>query len=65
MLRGYGVAVLPYYMVKDHLDAGDLVRLLPDVPLLEDSFRLLYRADSPHTDAFGDLAGFLRERPLT
>lgn len=65
VLRGYGVAVLPKYMVSEHIDAGRLVALLPEYDLLEDSFRLLYRGDSLHAEALGEFAGFLRERPLT
>ena len=65
VLRGYGVAVLPEYMVAPHIEAGRLVQLLPEAELLEDSFRLLYRADALHLEAFEDLAKFLRERPLT
>ena len=44
---------------------GELVRLLPHIPLLEDSFRLIHRSDSPHEAALGELAEFLRGRPLT
>ena len=29
-IRGHGVAVLPQWLVQDDLDAGRLVRLLPD-----------------------------------
>lgn len=63
--QGYGVAVLPQYMVQPQLDTGELVRILPEYDLLEDSFRLLYRADALHAEAFGELADFLRERPLS
>ena len=63
--RGYGVAVLPEYMVYSHLASGELVTLLPDEELLEDSFRLLFRTDSPHAEAFAELAEILRSRPLT
>lgn len=62
---GQGVAVLPEYMIKDELADGEFVRLLPHVPLLHDSFRLLFRRASPHAQSIRQLAGFLRERPLT
>ncbi len=65
VLRGYGVAVLPHYMVAEHIAQGRLVRLLPEYELLEDSFRLLYRGDSLHAEAMAEFAAFLRERPLT
>lgn len=63
--RGYGVAVLPKYLVGDLLDSGELVRLFDEVELLEDSFRLLFRTDSPRAEVFAELAAILRERPLT
>ncbi len=63
--RGFGLAVLPLYMVREEVEAGNLTVLLDDVELLEDSFRLLFRSDSALTEVFADLADFLRERPLT
>lgn len=65
VLRGWGVAVLPLYMVRALLEDGRLVRLLPDVPLLGDSFRLLFHADTPLAGVFEELAELLRGRPLT
>jgi hypothetical protein len=47
------------------LAAGDLVRLLPEAELLEDSFRLLFRTDSAQAEVFAELAGILRTRPLS
>lgn len=61
---GEGVAVLPEYMVREDLEAGRLVRLLPGVESLTDSFRLLFRSTSPLAEALADLAGYLRQRPL-
>lgn len=65
VLRSYGVAVLPRYMCEPHLAAGTLVALLPHLELLEDSFRLLHRADALHAEAFAELAKVLRKRPLS
>lgn len=61
---GLGVAVVPEYMVRAELDSGELIRLLPHVDLLHDSFRMLWREDSADDEALGQLAEFLRERPL-
>lgn len=63
--RGQGLAVLPEYMIADDLAAGRLVRVLPEVEPLRDSFRLMYRATSPHAAELGALATWLRARPLT
>jgi len=62
---GAGIAVLPEYMVRGDLEAGVLSRVLPDLPLLRDTFRLLYRADSSLADMFDGLAAWLAERPLS
>jgi DNA-binding transcriptional LysR family regulator len=64
VLDGHGVCVLPEYMVEDDIEQGRLVELLPDEELLEDSFRLLYRASSPLAGVFQLLADYMRERPL-
>jgi len=57
---GEGVAVLPRYLIHDSLASERLVQLLPDVPLLSDSFRLLYRADTLFADEMARFAGYLR-----
>ena len=64
LLDGHGVGVLPEYMVEDDVESGRLVRLLPDADLLQDSFRLLYRAASPLAGVFELLADYMRKRPL-
>jgi DNA-binding transcriptional LysR family regulator len=64
VLDGHGVCVLPQYMVDGDLKEGRLVRLLPEAELLEDSFRLLYRAASPLAGVFQLLADYMRGRPL-
>jgi DNA-binding transcriptional LysR family regulator len=61
---GQGVAVVPLYMVRGDLDAGGLVRLLPELELLSDTFRLIYRSTSPAIDTLKELASWLRQRPL-
>lgn len=64
VLQGVGVAVLPVYMVDDDLEEGRLVRLLPEVELLSDSFRLLYRDASSLQGVLWRFAEFMRGRPL-
>jgi len=61
---GQGVAVLPTHMVEADLREGRLVRLLPELALLGDTFRLIHRRESPLTDALAELAEVLRARPL-
>ncbi len=63
-MAGVGVAVLPEYMIANELETGELVRLLPEVALLEDSFRLMWRADAVLADVFGRFSEWMRERPL-
>lgn len=63
-LAGAGVAVLPEYFVAEDLARGTLVRLLPDVTLPADQFRLWWRRGHPHADGLRGLADELRARPL-
>ena len=62
---GLGVAVVPEYMVRGELASGALVPLLPDVELLSDAFRMLWRRGAPDEDTLATLAGYFRERPLS
>ena len=62
---GVGVAVVPLYMVEEDLRKGELVRLLPELPLLSDTFRLLFRREHPLTVQLEFLAEYLRACPLT
>ena len=62
--RGVGIGVLPRYFVADALAAGSLVELLPEQPLLSDTFRLVWRAGHPWEDRLVELAASLREVPL-
>lgn len=63
--QGQGVAVLPEYMVVSDLRQGILQRILPQIPLLSDSFRLLYDRRSLYPGHMKTLAEFLRTRPLS
>lgn len=64
VLGGHGVAVLPRPMVEAELARGRLVAIFPDVSLLSDHFRLVFRRDDPRRSAFSELAATLREAPL-
>ncbi len=61
---GQGVAVLPHYMVADHLSRGSLRALLPDHTALTDTFRLIFRADAAVVPVLAALAAWLRTFPL-
>lgn len=63
-LASQGVAVLPRYMVQDDLERGSLRELLGDVPMLHDTFRLIFRRLHPAAPALLALAAFLRDQPL-
>jgi DNA-binding transcriptional LysR family regulator len=65
VLEAAGVAVLPRYMIEGDLKDGRLVRLLPDIELLSDSFRLLYRDSNSLQGVMGRFAEFMRGRALT
>lgn len=64
VLEGRGVAVLPLYFVRGALGRGRLRRLFPRVRLLDDYFRLVYRAGDSRADTYRALAEKLLERPL-
>lgn len=64
-LEGAGVAVLPEYFVREDLRAGRLTRLLPEVELRADAFRLVWRTGHPLEDRLLALAHALRAHPLT
>jgi DNA-binding transcriptional LysR family regulator len=65
VLAGDGVAVLPSYMIEADLETRRLIRVLPRVGLLSDSFRLVHPKNSPQAAGLLELAAFLRERPLS
>jgi len=62
---GAGIAVLPEYMVRQDLEHGALRRLFPEMDLLRDTFRLLYRSGAPIAGVLDELAALLSARPLT
>lgn len=61
---GEGVAVLPLYFVRGDLEAGTLVKLLPDVAVEHDFFRLLFRSDDARRELFEQIAEHMRAEPL-
>ena len=64
VLAGEGIAVLPSYLIQGERRSRKLVRLLPKVRLLSDSFRLLHRRGSRFAAQLRELAEWLRGRPL-
>lgn len=64
VLSGHGIAVLPTYFVQAHLESGALVRLMPDIPLRHDAFRLVWWKDHPYEGRMLELADELRQLPL-
>lgn len=63
-LEGAGVAVLPWYFVEPDVQAGNLVRLMPHLPLPVDWFRLIWRRGHPQAEALRQLAAELARVPL-
>ena len=45
LIQGMGVGILPRYLARPALRSGKLERILPEVKLSEDYFRLVYRLD--------------------
>lgn len=64
VLRGDGVAVLPTYFVGPHIASGELTAVFPDVRLLQDHFRLLFRRDDPRRTVYESVAQAMLESPL-
>jgi len=64
VLHGHGVAVLPTYFVQPQLDDGSLVRLMPEAPIREDAFRLVWWKAHPYANRLEELAEELRALPL-
>jgi DNA-binding transcriptional LysR family regulator len=64
VLEGAGVAVLPRYFVEDLLESRRLTALLPDTPLPQDWFRLVWRTGHPHGPHLRTLGTELAARPL-
>ena len=64
LLEGAGVAVMPHYFVRSDLEAGRLVRLLPEAPMRTDAFRLIWRTNDHRDAALRTLAEELRTLPI-
>lgn len=64
VLAGEGVAVLPVYMIEEDLKRGRLRRVLPQVALRSDYFRLVSRADDPRAGILAALAAVLAGEPI-
>lgn len=64
VLAGRGIAVLPEYFVRDDLEAGTLVEILPASPPASDTFRLTWRSGHPRADRLRRLAEDLQGIPL-
>jgi DNA-binding transcriptional LysR family regulator len=64
VVRGEGVAVLPEYFVAADLATERLVRLMPQVPLLSDYFRLVFRGDDPRRTVYERMAQSMLLEPL-
>jgi DNA-binding transcriptional LysR family regulator len=64
VMRGAGVAVLPEYLVRGDLAAGDLVPVLADIALQPDWFRLVFRTDDPRVSTFRAMGEAMRAHPL-
>jgi LysR family transcriptional regulator, glycine cleavage system transcriptional activator len=63
-LASAGVAVLPEYLVRKDLASRRLTKILPDVALLSDWFRLIFRADDPRRPIYEQMAGQMSSAPL-
>lgn len=64
VLRGVGVAVLPRYFVREEVESGRLVQILPERSLRADAFRLIWRAGHPAERELRALAEELRARGM-
>ncbi|MCB9737820.1 MAG: LysR family transcriptional regulator [Deltaproteobacteria bacterium] len=64
LLAGDGVGVLPEYLVAADLADGALIRVLPELPLHSDWFRLVFRRGDLRQARLRGLAGELVAFPL-
>jgi LysR family glycine cleavage system transcriptional activator len=64
VLAHAGVAVLPEYFVREDLARGRMLRLLPNLSLPSDWFRLVWRTSDPRGELLSLLAEDLRSLPL-
>ena len=63
-LAGAGVCVLPTYFIREDLADGRLVRILPEVALREDVFRLIWRTGDVLQEELRALGAELTGLPL-
>lgn len=64
VLKGVGVAVLPEYFVREDIAEGRMKRLLPDIELRTDAFRMFWQERHARRDELVHLAQQLRTFPL-
>ena len=64
VLEGAGVAVLPRYFINPDLQSKRLREPLPKARLLNDHFRLIWRANHRRETELRQLAAEMRQRPL-
>jgi DNA-binding transcriptional LysR family regulator len=60
ILNGFGVGILPKYLVKKHLSSGKIDLLPLKIKLDQDTFRLVYRNDRDLTSALQILSQELK-----
>jgi LysR family glycine cleavage system transcriptional activator len=59
-----GIAILPEYLVRKDIASGRLARILPNVALISDWFRLIFRTDDPRRSIYEHIAAQMSEVPL-
>ncbi|MBS2020060.1 MAG: LysR family transcriptional regulator [Deltaproteobacteria bacterium] len=64
VLHQAGVAVLPEYLVRKDLASGKITRILPNVELIHDYFRLVFRSDDPRRPIYEQMAKQMAATPL-
>ena len=64
VLAQAGIAVLPEYVVRKDIASGRLAKILPDVALISDWFRLIFRTDDPRRSIYEQIATQMSEVPL-
>jgi LysR family glycine cleavage system transcriptional activator len=64
VLAQAGIAVLPEYLVRKDIASGRLARILPNVALISDWFRLIFRTDDPRRSIYELIAAQMSQVPL-
>ena len=62
--RSEGVGVLPTYLIRDDLESGRLVRIMPHTEPKDDFFRLVFRADDARRPLLRAVAATMSMHPL-